>query len=241
MVDLMAKPEVVTVLGIIPVRGGSKGIPKKNIKPLCGRPLLAYTVDAAQKSQRLTRLVVSTDDEEIATVARELGVEVVERPAELATDASPTLPAIQHVLDHLEPHHGRFDAVFTLQVTSPFRQAEDIDRSIALLKSSGADSVIGVVRVYDNHPARIKKIHHDRLEAFDTPEPEGVRRQDLPPAYLRNGAVYVTRRDVITHGSLLGEHQCPFEMPAERSINIDEPLDFVFAEAALAGGFVEAP
>jgi CMP-N-acetylneuraminic acid synthetase len=229
------------VLGVIPARGGSKGIPKKNIKPLAGRPLLAYTVDAARKSRRLTHLVVSTDDAEIADVARGLGVEVVDRPGELAGDATPTLPVVEHALQVLEPRHGRFDYVFTLQVTSPFRSAADVDRAIDLLHSSGAESVIGVVRVFDNHPARIKKIRNGRLEAFDTPEPEGVRRQDLPPAYLRNGAVYVVRRDVIERGSLLGEDQCPFEMPPERSINIDEPLDFALAEAALAGGFVEAP
>lgn len=233
--------ESYTVLGVIPARGGSKGIPKKNIKPLLGRPLLAYTVDAARKSERLTHIAVSTDDAEIAAVARELGVDVVDRPQELASDTTPTLPAVQHALDVLEPRQGRFDYVFTLQVTSPFRSAGDIDRAIELLHTSGAESVIGVVRVHDNHPARIKRIRNGRLEAFDTPEPEGIRRQDLAPAYLRNGAVYVVRRDVIDRGSLLGEDQCPYEMSPERSINIDEPLDFALAEAALAGGFVEAP
>jgi len=230
-----------TVLGVIPARGGSKGIPKKNVKPLLGRPLLAYTVDSAKKSKRLTHLVVSTDDAEIAEVARGLGVEVVDRPEELSRDATPTLPAIQHALDVVEPKCGRFDYVFVLQATSPFRTADDIDQAIDLLRTSKAESVIGVVRVFDNHPARIKKIRNGRLEAFDTPEPEGIRRQDLPPAYLRNGAVYVVRRDVIDRGSLVGEDQCPYEMPAARSINIDEPLDFALAESALAGGFVEAP
>jgi D-3-phosphoglycerate dehydrogenase len=234
-------PEKYTVLGVIPARGGSKGIPKKNIKPLLGRPLLAYTVDAARKSRRLTHVVVSTDDSETADIARELGVEVIDRPQDLARDTTPTLPVVQHALDVLEPQRGRFDYVFTLQVTSPFRSAADIDQAIELLQTSGAESVIGVVRVFDNHPARVKKIREGRLEAFETFEPEGIRRQDLPPAYLRNGAVYVVRRDVLDRGSLLGQDQCPFEMPPARSINIDEPLDFALAEAALAGGFVDAP
>jgi len=228
-------------LGVIPARGGSKGVPRKNVRPLAGRPLLAYTIDAARKSRALTHVVVSTEDAGIARVARELGVEVIERPAELALDETPMLPVVQHAVACAEHRFGRFDAVFTLQVTSPFRLAGDIDEAIELLRRSGAQSVIGVVRVFDNHPARIKRICGDRLAPYDTPEPEGIRRQDLPPAYLRNGAAYVTRRDVLERGSLLGDDQCPFEMPPCRSINIDEPLDFALAEAALAGGFVEAP
>jgi len=228
-------------LGVIPARGGSKGIPRKNLRLLRGRPLIAYTIDAARKSQRLTHFVVSTEDREIAAVARELGASVVERPAELALDETPSLPVVQHAVEVVEGDLGRFDCVFTLQVTSPFRSANDIDEAIALLRTTGAESVIGVVRVFDNHPARIKRIRDGRLVPFDTPEPEGLRRQDLPPAYLRNGAVYVTRRDVLARGSLLGVDQCPFEMPPERSINIDDPLDFALAEAALAGGFVQAP
>jgi N-acylneuraminate cytidylyltransferase len=228
-------------LGVIPARGGSKGIPRKNLAALGGRPLLAYTVDAARRSRLLSHLVVSTEDAEIARVARASGVEVIERPADLARDATPTLPVVQHAVAEVERRLGRFDAVFTLQVTSPFRRASDIDEAIERLRTSGAESVIGVVRVLDNHPARIKRICGGRLAPFDTPEPEGVRRQDLPPAYLRNGAVYVTRRDVLDSGSLLGSDQCPFEMPPERSINIDEPLDLALAEAALVGGFVQAP
>jgi N-acylneuraminate cytidylyltransferase len=226
-------------LGVIPARGGSKGIPHKNLTPLRGIPLLAYTVDAARRSPQLTRLVVSTEDAQIAAVARDLGVEVIARPARLAADSTPTLPVVEHALEAAERGGDGFDAVFTLQVTSPFRSPRDIDAAIELLRTSGADSVIGVVRVFDNHPLRIKRIRAGRLVPFDTPEPEGVRRQDLPPAYLRNGAVYVTRRDVVARGSLLGRDQCPYEMPPGRSINIDEPIDLALAEAALTSGLVE--
>jgi N-acylneuraminate cytidylyltransferase len=238
---MSAEGSAYRALGVIPARGGSKGIPRKNLKLLRGRPLIAYTIDAARKSRRLTHCVVSTEDAEIARVAAELGAEVVERPIELARDDTPSLPVVQHATEVVERSLGRFDAVFTLQITSPFRSAADIDDAIERLRTSGAESVIGVVRVFDNHPARIKRIHEGRLVPFDTPEPEGIRRQDLPPAYLRNGAVYVTRRDVLARGSLLGADQCPFEMPPERSINIDELLDFALAEAALASGLVQAP
>jgi CMP-N-acetylneuraminic acid synthetase len=228
-------------LGVIPARGGSKGIPRKNLRLLGGRPLLAHTIAAAKGSARLTHFVVSTEDAEISRVAVGLGASVVGRPGELARDDTPSLPVVRHAAEVVERELGHFDCVFTLQATSPFRSARDIDDAIALLRESGAESVIGVVRVFDNHPARIKRIRDGRLVPFDTPEPEGIRRQDLPPAYLRNGAVYVTRRDVLARGSLLGTDQCPFLMPPERSINIDEPLDLALAEAALAGGFVQAP
>jgi CMP-N-acetylneuraminic acid synthetase len=227
-------------LGVIPARGGSKGIPRKNLIPLGGRPLLAYTVDAAKQSERLAHVVLSTEDPEIARVARTFGVDVIARPDALAEDSTPMLPVVQHALAVAERSLGHFDLVFTLQVTSPFRTAGDVDAAIELLRSSGAESVIGVVRVFDNHPARIKRIRDGRLVPFDTPEPEGIRRQDLPPAYLRNGAVYVSRRDVVVDGSLLGDDQCPYEMPPERSINIDEPLDLALAHAALASGLVRA-
>ncbi len=222
-------------LGVIPVRGGSKGVPRKNIKALGGKPLLQYTVEAAQRSSGIDHLVVSTEDAEIAAVARELGVEVIERPAALATDTTPTHPVIAHALALVEERLPRFDYVFTLQVTTPFRTAADIDGAIDSLRTSGAESVIGVVRVFDQHPARIKRIEGGRLREFCVPEEEGSRRQDLEPAYLRNGAIYVCRRDVIERGSLRGDDQCPYEMPPERSINIDEPIDFLLAEAVLRG------
>ncbi len=221
------------MLGVIPARGGSKGIPRKNIRVLAGKPLLQYSVEAAKHSRLLDRLVVSTEDAEIAEMAESLGVEVVNRPSSLAGDDVPMWPVVQHALDAAEDEE-QFDAVFTLQVTTPLRTGADIDDAIRLLQTSGADSVIGVVRVLDSHPARAKRIEDGRLRDFCVPEPEGVRRQDLTPtAYLRNGAVYVTRRDTIISGSIRGTHQCPLLMPPERSVNIDEPLDLLLAEALL--------
>ncbi len=220
------------VLGVIPARGGSKGIPQKNLALLGGKPLLWYTARAAREARRLTDLVVSTEDRAIATVARELSLRVIDRPAALATDATPTAPVLQHALEVLG---GSYDYVFTLQVTTPFRTAGDIDAAIELADTTRAESVIGVVRVYDTHPARIKRIENQRLADY-FPEEEHQRRQDLPPAYLRNGAVYLTRVDVLERGLIRGRDQVPYEMPPERSINIDEPLDLLTAEAMLKTG-----
>jgi len=220
------------VLGVIPARGGSKGVPRKNIRQLGSKPLLAYTVEAARNS-RIETTVVSTEDPEIAEVATRLGVDVVRRPAALATDESPTHPVVMHALSEVERGSERFDAVFTLQVTTPFRATDDIDEAIALLESSGADSVIGVVRVFDQHPVRMKRLVDGYLVPYCEPEPEGMRRQDLPPAFLRNGAVYLTRRSVLCAGSVMGKRQLAFEMPRDRSLNIDEPLDFALAEVLL--------
>lgn len=222
------------ILGIIPARGGSKGVPRKNIKLLGGKPLIAYTIEAAQGSKHLKKVVVSTEDQEIAEVTRRFGCEVVERPDEFATDGAAMLPVIQHALEVEEEKQGMpFDGVYILQPTTPFRTSDDIDQALELFAEVKPESVIGVVQIFDQHPVRVKKIEDGRLQPFCLPEDEGSRRQDLAPAYLRNGAVYVIRRDVIAAGKIRGEDQLPMEMPAERSVNIDEPLDFLLAEAVL--------
>lgn len=218
-------------LGVIPACGGSKGVRRKNIRLLGGRPLMAHTIDAARESSLLNRFVVSTEDSEIAEIALGMGVEVIERPVALAEDSTPMVPVVQHALAAAEMSgNERFGCVVTLQVTTPFRQARDIDTAIELLRSSGADSVLGVVRLFDAHPVRAKRLVGGRLRDYCLPENEASRRQDLEPAYLRNGAIYVTCRDVVEHGSLRGADQCAYEMPPERSINIDEPLDWLVAE-----------
>jgi CMP-N-acetylneuraminic acid synthetase len=215
-------------------------VPRKNIRQLAGKPLLQYTVEAARGSRDLTRVLVSTEDAEISAWATAFGVEVVERPAALAMDETPMPPVVRHALQVAEAGGNRYDYVCTLQPTTPLRSSQDIDAAIRLLRESAAESVIGVVRLFDGHPARVKRIVADRLQAFCTPEQEGTRRQDLEPAYLRNGAIYVTRRDVLEGGSIFGGDQRPYEMPPERSINIDEPLDFLLAELVVAGGLINS-
>ena len=220
------------VLGLIPARGGSKGVPRKNIRSLAGKPLMQYSMDAARQSKCITHYVLSSEDAEILETAEKLGCEVVRRPDELAGDKIPMYPVAQHALAEAEARFGvTFDALMLLQPIAPLRSCDDIDGAVALLESSGAESVIGVVRIYDQHPIRMKKIVDNRIQPFCFPEQEGTRRQDLsPPAYLRNGAIYLIRRASLVAGSLHGKDQCPYIMPAERSVNIDEPMDFLMAE-----------
>ena len=224
-----------SVLGIIPARGGSKGVPRKNIRTVAGRPLIAYTIDAVKASKRLARFVVSTDDEEIATVARSHGCEVLHRPAELAADDTPMLPVVRHALEAVEAdERKRFDYAIILQPTVPLRTGDDIDRALALLVETGADSVISVYQVFDHHPARMYRLVDGRLVSY-APEPPDRPRQDLPPVYHRNGAIYAFRRELIEEtGTFMGPDTRPLIMPRERSINIDDELDLLLADLMLS-------
>ncbi|MCO6509301.1 MAG: acylneuraminate cytidylyltransferase family protein [Aridibacter famidurans] len=223
------------VLGLIPARGGSKGVPRKNIRLLNGKPLLAYTAASAFGSELLSRVVLSTEDEEIAEVGRSVGLDVpFLRPAELAEDTTPTLPVVRHALRQLEDLGERFEAVCLLQPTNPLRRAEDIDACIRLLESSGADSVVSVLRVPSEYnPSWVYRKSENGELFLSTGESEPpARRQDLPAAFHRDGTIYVTRTEVInTAGSLYGRSIVGYEMKAEFSVNIDTQSDWEQAEA----------
>lgn len=225
------------ILGLIPARGGSKSIPHKNIALLVGRPLLAYTCDAALASQRLTRVILSTDDPVIAQVGQQCGVEVpFIRPADLATDDTPALNVIQHalrVLDEMESY--RPEVVVLLQPTSPLRRAEHIDEGVDILLKTGADSVVSVVEI----PHQFNPVSQMRLDDGKlVPLLEGpliLRRQDKPQVYARNGpAVLAMRRITIEKGVLYGEDCRPLLMNAEDSLDVDEPFDLAVAEVILS-------
>jgi CMP-N,N'-diacetyllegionaminic acid synthase len=221
------------VLGIVPARGGSKGIPGKNVRPLGGKPLLVHTAEAALAARRLSRVVLTTDDERIAEVGRGCGLEVpFLRPAELAMDDTPTLPVLQHVVAELEKTGDRFDAVCLLQPTSPFRRAGDIDGCISLLESAGLDAVVSVLPVPPEHnPHWVYFQDGEGLLRLATGEEQPIpRRQELPPALHRDGSVYVTRRDVLMEGnSLYGKRLGGF-LADSRSLNLDTPADWERAE-----------
>lgn len=220
------------VLGVIPARGGSKGVKNKNIKLLGDKPLIAYSIEAA-KASKLARTIVSTDSEEIAQVARELGGDVpFLRPSDLATDRAKAIPVIQHALAYFAEQGEVYDAVMMLQPTTPFRRVEDIDGSIDELAKSGADSVISVVDVEGHHPARMKYLGEDgRLIDPDfCEEYENQPRQELEAMYIRNGAIYLTRTEVLNAGSFKGNHCQAWHMPNELSVNIDTELDFAYAK-----------
>ncbi len=226
-----------TVLGLVPARGGSRGVPRKNVRLLHGRPLLQYTAEAALAAKRLSTVVLTTDDEEIARVGRDCGLEVpFLRPADLAGDATPMLPVVQHALRWLEARGEWFDAVCLLQPTSPLRTAALIDRCIDRLDASGADTVLSVLPVpveYNPHWVFVQR--PDGTLHLSTGEPAPIgRRQELPPAFRRDGSVYVTRRDtVLERGSLYGATTVGCIVAPEDTVNVDDEDDWREAEERL--------
>ncbi len=221
------------ILGIITARGGSRGIPKKNIKELGGKPLIAWTIEAARGSKLLDRIIVSTDSEEIASVARSAGAEVpFLRPKELATDTAKSIPVVQHALKWIKENEGKeFDAVMILQPTSPFRTSADIDGSIKLLFETGADSVMGMAELTDFSLAKLKVLDGNRIMPLIVEEgKESSLRDANRPIYKRNCAIYLTRTEFIENDDLFGQDSRAYVMPPERSIDINTPADFVFAE-----------
>lgn len=227
------------VLGLVPARGGSKGVPRKNVRLLGGRPLLQWTAEAARAAAGLSRVVLTTDDPEIAAVGAACGLDVpFLRPEELARDDTPTLPVVQHALRTLEADGERYDAVCLLQPTSPFRTAADIDGCIARLAETGADAVVSVLRVPAEHnPHWVYLADAEGTLRLATGERQPIaRRQLLPAAFHREGSVYVTRRDVVLErDSLYGDRVVGYELDASRSVNIDTLDDWRRAEALLAG------
>ena len=227
-----------TALGLIPARGGSKGVPRKNLRELAGKPLVAWTIETALRCDGIERLVVSTDDEEIASVCRDLGAEVpFRRPADLARDESPDLPVYEHALDWLAREEGyRPAAVVWLRPTAPLRTVEDIEAVLEMLEETGCDSVRSVCRA-EHHPAWMRTLEGDRLRPLlDGDGANYHQRQALPPVYRLNGAVDAVRSASVGSGpELFGGDVRGYVMPAERSVDLDTMLDFALAERLLEG------
>lgn len=224
-----------SILAVIPARGGSKGVPRKNIRDFAGRPLIAHTIVAARAMKCAARVVVSTDDAEIADVARAHGAEVpFLRPAELAADETPTLPVLRDLLMRLAGEPYAPHLVVLLQPTSPLRTARHIDDALDQYDASGADSLISVCPV-SQHPALMKTIDAaGRVAPFLPGSPRAARRQDLPAVYRPNGAIYITRPDLILdENRLLGDDTLAFMMTEAESVDLDSELDFVIAELIL--------
>ncbi len=225
------------VLAIVPARGGSKGVPGKNVRPLAGRTLLDYTAEAARQSGVVDRIVLSTDAEDVAEAGRRAGLEVpFLRPAELARDDTPMLPVLQHALDALERDGWLPTFVVLLQPTSPLRRAQHVRHALTLLQDSGADSVVTVVEVPRHFsPDYVMRIENGALRPF-LPEGAAVtRRQDARPAYSRDGTVYAFRRDTLSrYNSIYGPDCRPLVIDAEESLSIDTPRDWADAERLLA-------
>ena len=226
------------VLAITLARGGSKSVPKKNIREIKGIPLIAYTINEAKKSKFISRYIVSTDNEEIRQVAIKYGVDVpFLRPAEFSSDTASSVSALQHAVDWIENHDQiKYDFVIELMCTNPMKIASDIDACISKLITSKADSVIAVHKLDDHHPARIKKIVNDKIVDFCLPETPEMRRQDLKPdAYIRSGSIYALKRDhLMIEGQRFGSFNSrPYILPPERAVNVDTEIDFLIAEQLL--------
>jgi N-acylneuraminate cytidylyltransferase/CMP-N,N'-diacetyllegionaminic acid synthase len=231
------------VFGVIPARGGSKGLPGKNLKRLGALSLIGHAVASAREAEQLTRFIVSTDSPEIAEEARWHGAEVpFLRPAELANDHAGMVPVLRHAVRWLECTAGvRPDFVVTLQPTSPFRVGADIDRTIAAVVSTGADSAQTLVEA-SYHPFFMKTLDGDCTIPLFAEGKKYVRRQDAPAVYQPSGAVYVTRYAVLMNeGQVLGHDNRGLVMPFEASVNIDTEWDFVLAELLLARGRAPIP
>ena len=224
------------VLGLIPARGGSKGLPGKNLRLLAGKPLIAWTIGAALAARTLDAVVVSTDDEEIARVATDLGAEVpFLRPVELATDEAPTVDTVLHAVDALAGMGRSYGRVMLLQPTSPLRASAHIDAASELLRTSGAEAVVSVAET-DHSPLWSNTLPSDgRLGSFVRHEAVGVRRQDLPRYYRLNGAIYLIGVEALRRErAFIGDFAVAYVMPREASVDIDTLADFEYAEFLLS-------
>ena len=216
-----------SLLALIPARGGSKGISRKNIRPFCGKPLLHWSIDVALAAPSVDRVVVSTDDPEIAEIARAGGAQVpFLRPVELASDTAPGIAPVLHALQQLP----EMSDVLLLQPTSPLRQVEDVEAIVSLRRQSGCEAVVSVTPSA-KHPAWMFALSpQQQLEPL-LPSEEAACRQQLSPAYALNGALYLASREFLEREhSFLTADTLGYVMPLERSVDIDSPLDWQWGE-----------
>jgi len=225
------------ILAIIPARGGSKGVPRKNIVKISGRPLIDYTIQSALKVDMIDNVVVSTDDYEIADISKKLGAQVpFIRSRHLSTDKAQSAPVVIDALKRMEEILNiKYDAVLMLQPTSPLRTSKHIKKSLDLFFSQQCDSVVSVVSVGGTHPFRMKRLIGNQLINYIDQGFWDMRpRQELPPVYIRNGSIYLIDRDVLVDkGQLIGENCLGMIMKDEESVNIDSRLDLKLAELLL--------
>jgi len=221
------------VLAVITARGGSKGIPRKNIKDLAGKPLIAWTIEAAKGSVLLNDFLVSTDDQEIADISRQFGAPVpFLRPPELATDTATSMAVVQHALVWMKENEGKtYDALMILQPTSPLRTSEDIDGCIEKMRQTDCDSVMAMYRLSDLSLKKLKILDEDKiLPVVEDEGPQTTMRQLAKPLYKRNGCAYLTKVGFIDQGDLFGKDSRAYIMSEDRSADINTPLDFEIAD-----------
>jgi CMP-N-acetylneuraminic acid synthetase len=220
------------ILTIIPARGGSKGIPDKNIKDLAGKPLIAWTIEAALKSLYVTKTIVSSDSETILEISQKYGAKTLKRPAYLASDTARSEPVITHVLEQFKEEN--YDYIILLQPTSPLRTNSDIDKAIKTLLESDATALISVYRP-QHHPLKAFKMNSKGfLKGIINDDFPFAPRQELAEAYYPNGAIYIVKTALFLEtGKLFTDKTVAFEMPFEKSLDIDTEADFINLEKAL--------
>jgi CMP-N,N'-diacetyllegionaminic acid synthase len=219
------------ILAIIPARGGSKGIPRKNVIDVAGKPMIGYAIEAAKKSKYINKVVVSTDDKEIATVSKKFGAEVIDRPNEMAQDTSPVIPALQHALAKVKEKGFTPDVMVLLQPTSPLRKTEDVDNALEIYLKNKPCSVVSVCEV--PHGLNIMyAVDNNKIRSVIEKKEEKLR-QNVSKVYRLNGAVYVFEPALLAKGKVFEEGTLAYIMPKERSIDVDDPADLTMAEALL--------
>lgn len=220
-----------TIVAIIPARGGSKGIPGKNIRSLLGKPLLAYTIEHARNTPSIDHVVVSTDSEQIAVVAEEYGAEVIMRPSEISGDEATSESALLHVLDYLKQTDGyEPDLVVFLQCTSPIRKRDDISRALERFYAEEADSLLSVVPTH----AWLWRIENGHPHSYNFDYRNRPRRQERPAEYNENGSIYIFKPWVLRRfNNRLGGKIALYEMDPVTNIDIDTPQDLILAECLL--------
>ncbi len=220
------------ILGLIPARGGSKGVPDKNIKLIDGKPLIAYTIEAAKESKLLTKIVVSTDSNKIIDIVKKYHCNYLKRSSKNAQDTSTIEPVIFEVLDQLK---SDFDIIVLLQPTAPIREGKDIDEVIKLfIENKKLECVVSVVELNDIHPARMYNLDESFKMLPLNKNLEKRRRQDLPSVFLRNGAIYAVKvSEFLKDKTLIRENKKAYVMPESKWLNIDTPRDLLFAEVMI--------
>ena len=218
-------------LAIIPARGGSKRLPRKNVLDLCGKPLISWSIEAALKSKYISKVVVSSDDEEILNISSNFGVDIIKRPYELANDTATTFDAIKHTINNLE----KYDYIVLLQPTSPLRNENQIDEAIELLEEKKADAIVSVCEM-DHSPLWSNTLPKDgNMNNFLRDEVLNKRSQDLEKYYSLNGAIYICKTDKLLENKsfFLKDNIFAYIMDRKSSIDIDEEIDFLFAERVI--------
>jgi CMP-N,N'-diacetyllegionaminic acid synthase len=230
------------IIAIIPARGGSKGLPRKNILDLCGRPLIAWTIEKALGSRYIDKVVVSTEKQEIAEISKQYGAQVVERPEELARDDSPTIDAIMHVINWFEKRGDYFDIIILLEPTSPLRKEKDLNNAIGLFIENidRADSLVSVGEVHLENPHITKKIENGYVKPLIEIGKKVHQRQQLPKVYFPYGVIYLALTIALKkYKTFYLERTIPYFIERWQNYEIDDIYDFICIEAILRYRFKE--